>query len=245
MDRLNRIQQILSGLKCADDFKGIPRLPVRQHDRIVAYLRPVPSVRTGISSDDASLMSEWRNAQKMQFFTWLTVTKESTEKWLAGTYNKDHLDIITMVETIDGLPFGHLSLYDFRKDGVCEFGRILRGPGCGPKGGMTLASCELLRWATAKLQVNKVFLEVFEHNLHAIDFYRRIGFTNAGHVPLTRIESSGVTRWEKVPDYAVHEVSADGYALRMEATAEQIRAAHHHNCSGSVGDFCVDAFDLD
>lgn len=225
MDNLAHIERTIAALKHPQDFEAIPGLPVWQQEQIVAYLRPVPSELQGMASNDARLMAEWRNIHKTAFFTWVTSTEESTGNWLTQKYFLDKQDIIFIVETTDHVPFGHVALYNFQNDGaVCEFGRILRGPGLGPKGGMTFGSFALLFWAAVELQINKVFLEVFEDNKRAISLYQRLGFSGTDTVPLKRTDSDGITRWEKITDQSDFGKMVDGYAIRMETTADQLRA---------------------
>ena len=128
-----------------------------------------------------------------------------------------------MIETPDGLPFGHLALYNFQCGGAtCEFGRVLRGPGIGLNGGMTIGSAALLLWAASELNVEHFFLEVFNDNRKAISLYERLGFSGTDTVPLKRMDIGGFIRWEKLTEEPLSGPTADGYALRMETTAEQL-----------------------
>jgi RimJ/RimL family protein N-acetyltransferase len=224
MEPLIHIEQAIATLKHPQDFAAITRLPVQRQGQVVAYLRPVPSELKGMASSDARLMSEWRNANKTAFFTWIDSTEESTRNWLTQKYALDSQDIIFMIETAGHVPLGHVALYNFSKDGsVCEFGRVLRGPGIGSNGGMTLGSLDLLLWATMELHISKFFIEVFHDNKKAISLYERLGFVVASTVGLKRIDSGGITRWEKMPEQIDSGIRIDGYALRMEATVDQLR----------------------
>ena len=238
MDNLKRAKDTIAALKHPKDFESIPELPVRQQDQIVGFLRAVPSELRGMASADARLMAAWRNFHKTAFFTWVTSTEESTRQWLANKYAPDNQDIVFMVETTDHVPFGHVALYNFQDNGpACEFGRVLRGPELGPSGVMTAASFVLLLWAVVELHINKFFLEVFEDNSKAISLYERLGFSGMTTVPLKRMDSDGVTLWEKIADPSSSGASVDGYALRMETTAEQLRAADVENRAASLCGF--------
>lgn len=238
MDNLTHREQTIATLKHPQDFDAMPELPVWRKGKIVAYLRAVPSELKGMAFADARLMAEWRNAHKTAFFTWVTSTEESTENWLAQKYFSDNQDIIFMVETTEHVPFGHVALYNFHRDvSVCEFGRVLRGPGLGPSGGMTIGAFVLLLWATVELRICKFFLDVFEDNTKAISLYERLGFIGTNAVALKRTESDGITRWEKIPEQPSSEIVVDGYALRMETTAEQLLAADLDNRAASLCGF--------
>ncbi|NUM36705.1 MAG: GNAT family N-acetyltransferase [Candidatus Brocadiae bacterium] len=235
MSNLTQIEKTISILKHPKDFKAIPSLPIKRQGQTVAYMRAVPSEPKGAASNDARLMAEWRNAHKTAFFTWVTSTEESTGRWLKEKYAPNNQDIIFMLETIDHIPFGHVSLYHFQNNGaVCECGRLLRQDGFGPKGGMTICSFVLLLWAAVKLQINTFFLDVFSDNEQAIALYKRIGFLATSTFPLRRTESDGVTRWEKIADCPGSKPTVDGYSIRMELTAKQLFACDSEKIASSL-----------
>ena len=224
MDTLPHIRRTIAELKHPGDFEAIPRIPVIRREQVVASLRPVPSELKGQAFADGRLMAEWRNFREEAFFNWITSTEGSTGEWLTEKYGPDNEDIIFMIETPDGLPFGHVALYNFQCGGTaCEFGRLLRGPAIGVNGGMTLGSSALLLWAVSELNVEQFFLEVFNDNQKAISLYERLGFSGTDTVPLKRIDTGRFTRWEKHTEEPLSGTAADAYALRMETTAEQLR----------------------
>ncbi|PYT08779.1 MAG: hypothetical protein DMF49_04285, partial [Acidobacteria bacterium] len=91
-------------------------------------------------------------------------------------------------------------------------------------GGMTLAARCLLLWAASTLGIRRVFLEVFKENQKAISLYERLGFIATETVPLRRVEAGETTRWEKITQGGGCGSGIDGYALRMEATADRLQA---------------------
>lgn len=214
MHTLARTRRIIAALKRPADPAALPRIPVRDDaGREVAALRPVPAELSGEAAGDAPLMAEWRNRHRESFFTWVTSTEASTRAWLASAYAPDDLNLIFMLETPDKKPFGHLALSGFSGDGrECEFGRVLRGNGLGPKGGVMWAAKTLLAWAVSELGVERVFLEVFSDNGKAIDLYRRLGFREAGLRPVRQSVEGDVIRW--VPAEATQP--AEARILKME-----------------------------
>ena len=225
MDALRLVHETLSALKHPNDFHAMARLPVTGRNGTVAYLRAVPAELKGEARSDARLMAEWRGLHRRAFFTWMTTTEQSTKRWLTECYGPSDEDIIFMIETPERTPFGHLALYHFEAGGAaCEFGRVLRGPEAGPTGGMTLAARCLLLWAASTLGIRRVFLEVFKENQKAISLYERLGFIATETVPLRRVEAGETTRWEKITQGGGCGSGIDGYALRMEATADRLQA---------------------
>jgi len=219
--RLDAIVRAIAALKRPADPARPPRIPVETDGRIVAFLRAVPAVPG--STDDARCMAEWRNLHKTAFFTWITATADDTRRWLAQTYAPQDTDIIFMLERPDGVPFGHVALYNFQADApACEFGRILRGPGA-PAGAMKQCCLAVLDWAATRLGIERFWLEVFADNERAIALYEWLGFAPGERLALKRIDAGGVTRWEKTLTPASGMPAADGYALRMELAAAALR----------------------
>jgi len=220
-DATEHICQTIFDLKHPSDPEAIPRIPVMTGEQLAASLRPVPSELIGEACDDARLMAEWRNSHKTAFFTWITSTEASTRKWLTEVYGPNNRDIMFMLETPDRLPFGHLALYNFGSEGsACEFGKVLRGTGDGPRGGVTLAASVLLLWARSELNIKQFFLEVFSDNHNAVSLYKSLGFGTTDTIPLRMIDIGETIRWEKLTEKADCGVAPDGYALRMETTSK-------------------------
>ena len=221
---LIEIKRTIASLKHPTDFQAIPRIPVVWEGQIVMSLRPVPAELKGEASSDARLMAAWRNLHQTAFFTWMTSTEDSTRRWLTERYGPSNEWIIFMLETCDGVPFGHLDLSNFQCDsGTCELGRVLRGPAIGPDGGMTLGGSALMNWAACKLGVQRFFLRVFSDNQKAISLYARLGFRETATMPMRRVETGSLVRWEEIGLERASSTKADGYAVRMETRAERLR----------------------
>ena len=223
MHALAKIRRTIADLKHPTDYQAIPRIPVARDGQVVMSLRPVPSVLKGEAAHDARLMAEWRNWHKTAFFTWITSTEDSTRRWLTERYAPNDEWIVFMLETRDGLPFGHLDLSNLqRQSRACELGRVLRGRSIGPDGGMTLGALKLLDWAASELGVERFFLRVFSDNPKSISLYERLGFEETASIPLRRVDDGSVVRWEEISREQQSASTADGYAVRMEATADRL-----------------------
>lgn len=218
----DQIEKEINRLKNPSDFFSITRIPIRVGNIICAYLRPVPSLLIGEAKKDARLMTDWREKNKRAFFSWFHTTEERTKAWLANCYN-NNTDIIFMVETIDKIPVGHLSIYNFDFEKLkCEFGRVLRGANIGPKSGMMIASRVVIDWAFASLKIRRMFLEVFENNTKAISLYKKIGFYEVSRIPLICVEEGNEIKWIKIDKISSTHTMPDCFALRMEIEADDV-----------------------
>lgn len=213
----DRVEKGIYCMKNPSDRYSIPVIPVKQGYDTVAQLRPIPSILEGQAQKDAFLMAQWRNHHREAFFTWITASEGKTKEWLRTCYSVNNSDIIFMIESNDGLPFGHIALYNFDFDRLCcELGRVLRGTRGGPKGGMALAAKTLIDWAVITLKIYGLFVEVFENNSQAISLYKRCGFHTVAQIPLRRVAADDMVKWEKIDSQQDPKVQADGFALRME-----------------------------
>ena len=114
-----------------------------------------------------------------------------------------------------------------RADGSMEIDNVVRGERGLAPGLMGEALDALIAWAEELFAPERILLHVFDDNGHAIGFYRRHGFHDAGRVPLVRtvdgdrevfIPAGGERRRRRVP--------GDGATRPTEAPAgEQILTA--------------------
>lgn len=102
--------------------------------------------------------------------------------------------ILFLVETTDGIPFGHIGLFRGEAD------NFIRGRNDLVKGGMTPALKTMLSWAFTELELNELYLRVFSDNKNAKAYYERCGFKEIGLIPLRKIEKPESTRWEAIEE---------------------------------------------
>lgn len=190
---------------------GIERLQASSEIR----LRPIG---TTPSPQDAQRLAQWRNQQPRAFFTWLTSTEASTERWLSRVYGPASRDLLVMLEDDQGVPFGHLALIAFSEHPQlgrsCELARVLRGTSGGPRGAMTRSIELLVAWAAEVLGVESVTLEVFADNAPAIACYERCGFVLTERWGLTRDEGPEMVRWSRASSGG----AVDAWAVTMVHT---------------------------
>lgn len=222
---LETVKNAIYDLKHPRSLNNIPRIEILNGKEVFALLRPIPFILDGEARNDAKLMAKWRNSHKESFFSWITATEQSTALWLKDVYQENDEDIIFMVETPEKIPYGHLSLYNFSKDkSLCEFGRVVRDPENGPRGGITVATRFLLSWIVSNFGIERIFLEVFQDNQKAIALYEKCGFAKTESIALKKAHLSNSIQWVKMPPSIVADNKPDGFALRMEITAEKIQS---------------------
>ena len=168
-------------------------IPVYQQGNVVVRLHPI---HANFTPEEVQLLVEWRNQNSEAFLTWITATEEGTKKWLTERILSRDDRILFFVETLDGVPFGHIGLtnFDFSLK-ACEIDNVIRGKAELNKGGMTFAFQTLMNWVFFFLDANSAYLRVFSNNERALRFYIRNGFRMVRQVPLRRVEEGNMIRW--------------------------------------------------
>lgn len=190
-------ERVLTSLRALKfDFDLRPEelaIPIARQGCVVGRLRPI---HANFTFEDIRLLVEWRNQNREAFFSWFTATEEGTGKWLREQILAREDRILFFIETLEGMPFGHVGLtnFDFSIK-ACEVDNVLRGKSGFVKGGMSIALQALVNWVFTVLGASLVYLRVFSDNRRALDFYMRIGFELVKRVPLRRVEDGKATRW--------------------------------------------------
>ena len=197
----------------------LAKIPVPdKNGETVAFLRPVPGVCTGEAARYPALLAQWRSDNMESFFTWTAITEEQNRKWLAETY-AGAPEILFVMETTDGIPFGQVSMYNFdNTTRACEWGRLIRGENIGPRKGTNLVSRAMINWAFENLGVKLFYCIIFEDNRPCIALCRTLDFYVTDRIPLIRADENGVVRWEYAPA-GRDDIVPDAWAVRMELPA--------------------------
>jgi RimJ/RimL family protein N-acetyltransferase len=176
--------------------------------------------------EHARLLAAWRNAAPESFFTWFTATEAGVIDWIERAVIRRLDRILFMVETLGGIPVGHMGLtnFDFRS-GSCELDYVLRGRKDLLPGVMRLAYKRLTEWALDELGASRVVCRVFEDNSRPIALLREVGYVLTARVPLVRKEEGDRTLWVEAPDgsgerhYLVYTRSARAGAAASSTVA--------------------------
>lgn len=187
-------------------------IPVHQQGRAIVRLRPV---HVNFIPQEITLLMEWRNQNREAFFSWFVATEQGTRDWLKEQILSREDRILFFVETLDGVPFGHIGLtsFDFSSK-TCEIDNVLRGRDEFIKGGMSAALRALIDWVFIYLGANSVYLRVLADNRHAVDFYESSGLRIVKRAPLRRVEAGNIIRWVEADNESAS--ACENYALYLE-----------------------------
>lgn len=171
-----------------------PCLSIPVGSPVEAILRPVATSAGRLNAEDVRVLTEWRNRFVGAFLTEFEANDERTARWLTQMVGPDDTRILFMLDDTQGRTFGYMGLafIDWERDSG-EADAIVRGADCAP-GLMTHALLILLEWARVQLGLLRLGVRVRSDNT-ALEFYRKLGFTEERRVALRRAEEDGMTRW--------------------------------------------------
>jgi RimJ/RimL family protein N-acetyltransferase len=172
---------------------------LKKDGEAIAVMKPI-TVRAIDNAELIRLLAKWRQENEIWFPAQFKVTEEGTKKWLKEQVIEANDRFLFLLETPDGIPFGHVGLYRFNfEEGACEIDNILRGAGNIP-GVMTAAVNVLDDWAFSVLGVRKLYLKVFSDNQRAIALYNRCGYKEIKKIPLKKVAENDMIKWIELPD---------------------------------------------
>ncbi|MFC4860139.1 GNAT family N-acetyltransferase [Pseudomonas sp. MAHUQ-62] len=130
-----------------------------------------------IEEQDLLATLSWRNREEARvwFKSSGLLSYEQHRNWFLRYQEKDD-DFLFVIEA-DGNLVGQASVYGIDWDsGTAEVGRFLVAPEGAGKGYIHRACTELARFCGTELNLEYIFLEVFEHNERALRIYQQNGF---------------------------------------------------------------------
>jgi len=189
----------MSTLKATSGTEQFLCLPVGVP--IQAILRPIATRREVLNPGDIRCITEWRNCFVQSFLTEFQATESRTAKWLTEIVEPNDNKILFMVDDLNARSFGYMGL-DFInwETGYGEADAIVRGEDA-PPGTMKIALQTLLSWALGQLGLRSLGVRVRSDNT-ALEFYRKVGFSEERRVPLRRVDDFDMIRW--VEDYSLN-----------------------------------------
>lgn len=123
-------------------------------------------------------MMRWRNQPeiKSHFIYDGDITEEQQLKWWEE-YQKDD-KYYSFIATDAGIPIGSVSLYADLNYKIAEFGRLMIGEkSAWGKGYGTVITKLTCGYGFDVLNLDMIYLEVFEDNIRAIKAYEKVGFS--------------------------------------------------------------------
>jgi RimJ/RimL family protein N-acetyltransferase len=162
-------------------------------------IRPISTIKGHTDALDVKLLTDWRNLHVKSFLTEFTSTPERTNAWLTGPVHSNMGKMLFMVETPDGERVGHVGLVfiDWRR-AYGEADAIVSG-GNSPRGLMKSSLLALMQWARDALGLRTLAVRVRSDN-SAVDFYRKVGFSEYRRIPLVATDVPGGVDWTEDPD---------------------------------------------
>ncbi|HSW70213.1 MAG TPA: GNAT family N-acetyltransferase [Gammaproteobacteria bacterium] len=150
------------------------------------YLLPISALHV----DDAELIEKlaaWRKMHTTSFPSQFPVTLEGTATWLQKNLLDVEDRILFLVVNAHGQALGHLGFANGLNDQAeLEIDNVLRGVHDQDPGIMSLAMKKLIEWAEEFIAPERIILRVFNDNLHAVAFYKKLGFVEDTLIPLKK-----------------------------------------------------------
>jgi RimJ/RimL family protein N-acetyltransferase len=128
----------------------------------------------------------WVNDREVTRFVALRypMSRQDEERWLnEGPTNSFANGVRLAIETKDGVHIGNLDLHMTRpEDRKAGLGIMIGDKGYWSNGYGTDAIVTLLRFAFHEMNLNRVYLHVYEFNERAVACYRKCGFQMEGRL---------------------------------------------------------------
>lgn len=136
-----------------------------------------------ISSVDTDNIIKWRNSPhvKQNFIYQSDLTKKEHEFWLKTKVETGKVQQFIIIEKETDNPIGSVYLRDIDyNNSKAEFGIFIGEKNGLNKGYGTIAAKMIIKYGFNQLELNKIFLRVFEYNTLAIRSYEKAGFVKEG-----------------------------------------------------------------
>jgi RimJ/RimL family protein N-acetyltransferase len=140
------------------------------------YLRP-------LEREDASTLVPWFNDPEVTrtLLRYLPMNLHAEEQFIERIYQDDKQIVLGIVRRDDDRLIGTTGLHQIRhKDRNTGFGIVIGDKESWDKGYGSEATALLVRYAFETLNLNRVWLHVFEENARAVRTYEKAGFRREG-----------------------------------------------------------------
>jgi len=137
-----------------------------------------------IERSDIPMFVRWFNdPELLQYLSmYVPMSQASEEQWFERVL-KDESQHVFVIETAEGTPIGNLGLFGIDwKNRSAGFGIGIGEKEYLDQGYGSDALRTLLRFAFAEMNLNRVFLHVYDFNQRAIRCYEKAGFRHEGRL---------------------------------------------------------------
>jgi len=135
-----------------------------------------------VERTDLEKLVVWRNEPTISkcFFNVFPLSVSGQARWFESLLQRDDKKLF-IIETKESLPVGTIGLDNIDwKNQSAEFGNILIEPAHQGRGFASDATLVLLKFAFEDMNMNRIYLKVFNWNEAAIQLYVRCGFQKEG-----------------------------------------------------------------
>ena len=165
--------------------------------------------------DTIGLLARWRSENESAYTARFPVTQEGTARWLKERLLDVPDRVLFLVLDAVGRPVGHLGFANgLGLEDALEVDNVIRGDKGAQPGLMGAAMQALVKWGRDEFGPTNIYLRVLSDNAHAIAFYQRLGFAEAGRIPLRRHMHG--QDWSMEPLEAGDAAAPDAEFVRME-----------------------------
>ncbi len=146
----------------------------------------MPNIRLrAFEKEDLEIVLGWVNDEEVTQYLSdsliYPVSRTDEVKWLESISNANHKEKVLAIETMSGKLIGSVGLTNINwVERKAEMGIMIGEKDQWNKGYGSEAVREILRLAFEKMNLNRIYLRVFENNPRAIKVYERCGFRREG-----------------------------------------------------------------
>ncbi|MBL7164571.1 MAG: GNAT family N-acetyltransferase [Anaerolineales bacterium] len=141
-----------------------------------------------IEKDDLPLFVEWLNDPEVRhgLMIYLPLSQAEEQRWFEAMLKRpqeEHPLMIEIEEQEQWIPIGNCGLFDINwRVRSAEVGIVIGEKSYWNQGHGTKAMRLLLRHGFKTLNLNRIFLRVYEHNSRAARAYEKTGFVHEGRM---------------------------------------------------------------
>ena len=132
------------------------------------------------------LLKKWREANQFAYPTRFPVTLEGTRKWLEKGVLENETRVLFWIINSNFTKLGHIGLVCLPENSDIEVDNVLRGES-GHPGLMAEAMKSLETLVETEFSLETISLRVLESNVHALNFYLKLGYKVIVKTPLIEV----------------------------------------------------------